>query len=62
MEERKRRGLAAEFLDLRNNGMLDHSDVLLALYDGSSSGTGNAVAYARKINLETHVVHPSVYF
>lgn len=62
VDENKRRKLASKFLDLRNEGMLDHSDVLLALYDGSSGGTGNAVKYAKKINLVTHTVHPSVYF
>ncbi|WP_078598587.1 DUF4326 domain-containing protein [Evansella clarkii] len=62
VEEHKRRGLAAKFLNLRNEGMLDHSNVLLALHDGSSGGTGNAVAYAKETNLVTHVVHPSVYF
>lgn len=62
VEEHKRRGLAAKFLNLRNEGMLDHSDVLLALHDGTSGGTGNAVKYAKKINLVTHTVHPNVYF
>ncbi|OMF76704.1 SLOG family protein [Paenibacillus glucanolyticus] len=57
---RKKR--ASELLDLRNRGMLDHSDMLLALHDGSKGGTGNAVAYAKEINVEMYVVHPNVYF
>lgn len=57
---RKKR--AADFMDLRNKGMLDHSDMLLALHNGSKGGTGNAVAYAKEIDLEMYVVHPNVYF
>lgn len=58
----ERKKLAAKFLNVRNEGMLDHSNVLLALHDGTSGGTGNAVAYAKKTNLVTHTVHPNVYF
>ncbi|MGN7309434.1 hypothetical protein ACTHQ2_26165, partial [Bacillus subtilis] len=57
---RKKR--ASELLDLRNKGMLDHSDMLLGLYNGSNSGTGNAIAYAKEINLEMYVLHPDIYF
>lgn len=59
-EDRKR--ASVKYLNARNEGMLDHSDVLLALHDGSSGGTGNAVKYAKQTNLTTHIVHPSVYF
>lgn len=62
VEKHERRELASKLLNLRNEGMLDHSDVLLALYDGTSGGTENAVKYAKKINLVTHSVHPNVYF
>lgn len=58
----ERKGLAVRFLNARNGGMLDHADVLLALHDGTKGGTGNAVAYATKIGLETITVHPNVYF
>lgn len=58
----ERKKLAAKFLNIRNEGMLDHSTVLLALHDGTSGGTGNAVAYAKKTGLVTHTVHPNVYF
>ena len=57
---RKKR--ASEFMDLRNKGMLNHSDMLLALHNGSNGGTGNAVAYAKEIELDMYVVHPDVYF
>lgn len=55
-------GEMARDLELRNRGMLDKADVLLAVYDGSKGGTGNAVRYAQQTNLETVVVHPDVYF
>lgn len=61
-DDGERRKLAGKFLNERNHGMLDHSDVLLALHDGSGGGTGNAVAYAKKTGLTTITVHPDVYF
>lgn len=53
---------AVRLMDVRNHGMLDHADVLLALYNGTKGGTDNAVQYAKKIGLTTYIVHPSVYF
>lgn len=52
----------ANALDDRNNGMIDHADVLLALWDGSNSGTGNAVAYAKSIGRPIQMVDPKQYF
>lgn len=60
--EAERKYLAVKFLNLRNDGMLDHANVLLAIHDGSKSGTENALKYAAKIGLKTITVHPSVYF
>lgn len=34
----------------RNIGMINHADNLLAIWDGTSGGTGNAVAYAKSVN------------
>lgn len=62
LDDKERRKMASVYLNKRNEGMLDGSMVLLALWDGTSGGTGNAVAYAKKTNLETHVVHPNIYF
>lgn len=62
LDNPKRKQMAVKYLNDRNDGMVDQIDVLLALWDGSKSGTGNAVKYAKKINLVTHTVHPSVYF
>ncbi|WP_188052008.1 hypothetical protein [Azospirillum sp. Sh1] len=34
-------------MNTRNEWMVDHSDRLLALWDGSQGGTANCVRYAR---------------
>lgn len=49
-------------LNDRNNGMIDHADVLLAVWDGSSSGTGNAVRYAKSKGKTIVFIEPSKYF
>ena len=35
-------------MDKRNRYMVDHADVLIAVWDGSPSGTGKAVRYAHQ--------------
>jgi uncharacterized phage-like protein YoqJ len=42
-----RGGFSAEKMMARNRAMVDDSQLVLALYDGSNSGTGNAVVYAK---------------
>ena len=37
-------------LNIRNNYMVDNSDIVIAYWDGSKSGTGNCVNYAEKKN------------
>lgn len=60
-DARKRK--ASQLLNLRNDGMIDHADELLGLYDGHSrGGTANALAYAKKVGKFTFIVAPSVYF
>lgn len=41
-------GYAAWKMQVRNEWMVDHADRLYAWWDGSSGGTANCVAYARK--------------
>lgn len=60
--DKERRRLATMLLNKRNEGMLDHSDILLAVWDGTSGGTGNAVKYARKTGLEVVRIDPTKYF
>lgn len=42
----------------RNIGMIDHADFLIAIYDGSKGGTGNAVSYAKKVKKELLIIKP----
>lgn len=37
---------SAKKMQIRNEYMVDHSDVVVAVHDGSSGGTGNCVRYA----------------
>ena len=41
-------GFTAEKMQRRNEWMVDHADELWAWWDGSSGGTANCIAYARK--------------
>ena len=41
-------GYAAYKMQRRNEWMVDHCDLVLALWDGSSGGTGNCIRYARQ--------------
>jgi uncharacterized phage-like protein YoqJ len=41
-------GYSAAAMQKRNAWMVDHADQIAALWDGSSGGTGNCLAYARK--------------
>lgn len=52
----------AKALNDRNIGMLDHADILLAVWDGTSGGTGNAVKYAESKNQPVQFIDPSNYF
>ena len=52
---------AAKALDDRNIGMIDNADILLALWNGTSGGTKNAVDYATKINKPVVQINPNKY-
>ena len=40
----------------RNQKIVDHCDILLAVWDGKSHGTGNTLAYARKVDKPAYVI------
>lgn len=42
-------GYAGWKMQKRNEWMVDNCDLVLALWDGSSGGTGNCIAYANKV-------------
>ena len=41
-------GYDASKMQIRNEWMVDHCDVLLAMWDGSTGGTFNCIKYAKK--------------
>lgn len=45
-------------MQLRNQYMVDNSDIVIAIWDGSSGGTGNCVRYAKKMNKEIVIINP----
>lgn len=47
-------GYAAWKMQVRNEWMVNHADLVLALWDGSSGGTGNCIAYAEKVGKPIH--------
>ena len=49
---------AAEIVDKRNRYMVDHADVLIAVWDGSPSGTGKTVRYAHQQGKSVTVIDP----
>lgn len=46
----------------RNIGMVEACDILLAVYDGSKSGTEHAINIARKHGKSVVYIHPKHYF
>lgn len=40
---------SANKMQVRNEWMVDHCDILLAVWDGSDGGTGNCIRYAQKL-------------
>lgn len=42
-------GYAPWKMQVRNKWMVDHCDQVLAMWDGSTGGTGNCIQYAKKV-------------
>ena len=53
---------AGKALKDRNIGMIDHSNVVLAVWDGTPGGTMHAVKYADKTNKPVVIIRPKTYF
>jgi uncharacterized phage-like protein YoqJ len=49
-------GYGPEKMQIRNEFMVDHCDLLLALWDGSAGGTKNCLDYAEKKRRETQLL------
>jgi len=43
-------GYAPWKMQVRNEWMVNHCDIVLALWNGSPGGTGNCIKYAKKVN------------
>lgn len=44
---------------IRNQWMVDHSDMVIAVWDGTKGGTGNCVEYAKSINKDIFRIDPT---
>lgn len=49
---------SVEKMQIRNEFMVDHSDLTIAVFDGTKGGTKNCVDYAIKKGNELIVIHP----
>ena len=41
---------------IRDEWMVDNADMVLAVFDGSKSGTKNTIDYAKKVGKEVHII------
>jgi uncharacterized phage-like protein YoqJ len=44
----------------RNQWMVDNCDSLIAVWDGSSGGTGNCIQYAKSVNKKIYQINPAI--
>lgn len=51
-------GYAAWKMQTRNEWVVDHCDLLLGVWDGTSGGTKNCLEYAWKVGRTTEIVDP----
>lgn len=51
-------GYAANKMQIRNEWMVDHCDVLIAIWDGTSGGTANCIEYAKSVNKQIYYIDP----
>ena len=42
---------------IRNEWMVDHSSLLIAVYNGKAGGTRNTIEYANKCHVEVHMLY-----
>lgn len=51
-------GYAAWKMQKRNEYMVNHSDLVIAVFDGTAGGTANCVNYAKSQNKQIYVINP----
>lgn len=49
---------SAQKMQIRNEWMVDNSDKVIAVWDGSPGGTGNCIQYATKVGKEIYRINP----
>jgi uncharacterized phage-like protein YoqJ len=52
-------GYSAEKMQLRNQWMCDHADIVIACWDKTPGGTKNCIDYAKSINKEIIYINPT---
>src|SRR5574343_274271 len=55
-------GYAAWKMQIRNKWMVDHCDVLIGVFDGTSGGTANCISYAKSIGKKIIIINPKEYY
>ncbi len=54
-------GYSRDAMTARNHWMVDHSNVLLAAFDGTPGGTANTVNYANRVQRDIEFIDPSEF-
>ena len=52
-------GYSPAKMQVRNEWMVNHCDLLIAVWDGSKGGTGNCVEFAESIGRKIHRIDPT---
>lgn len=52
-------GYSPQSMQVRNGWMVDHSDKILACWDGSNGGTANCISYAKSVGKEIIRINPT---
>lgn len=52
-------GYSSHKLQLRNEWMVDNSDIIISIFNGSSGGTKNCIDYAKKNNKQIIILNPN---
>jgi uncharacterized phage-like protein YoqJ len=47
-------------MQVRNEWMVDHCDLLIGVFDGTSGGTANCIAYAKSCNKNIIIIDPNL--
>jgi len=55
-------GYSVSKMQTRNEWMVDNSDILIAVWDGSNGGTANCVEYAESLGKKTIRINPNEAF